>query len=135
DPMPCGRGHDDVVASTAVVPVLKRRSLDRDVAEGGEPLASDSGHIDAGLDGGHRPAKRRQRARCLSGAAAHLEHRDWLVPAGDADEICEELVGVTRPDAVVQLWHVIENPTEVTSILLHHRTIVPCHVHRMCTGI
>jgi len=53
DPMPRRCSHEDIEASTAVVPLLERRRLDVDVAEGGEPLASERGHFRARLDGGH----------------------------------------------------------------------------------
>ncbi len=67
----------------------------------------------------------RQRACRLTGTAAHLKHRRTSVPAGDGGEIGEQLVRVRRPHAVVELGHVVEHPTEVTSIRSCHRTILP----------
>jgi hypothetical protein len=126
--MPRRRGHEDIEACTAVVPLLKRRRFDGDVAEGGELLASECGHFRARLDGGHRASERCQRACRLAGTAAHLKHRRPFVHAGDGDEVCEQLVGVSRPDPVVELRHLVEHPTEVTSIRACHRTILPVAV-------
>src|SRR6266581_1318429 len=44
DPVPRRRGYQDIKAPSAIVPLLERRILDPDVAEGGEPLASERGH-------------------------------------------------------------------------------------------
>src|SRR6266700_2761183 len=67
DPVPRRRGHQDIEAPSAAVPLLERRILDLDVAEGGEPLASQRGHARAGLDGGYRVPEPCQRARRLTG--------------------------------------------------------------------
>jgi hypothetical protein len=54
DPMPRRGGHEGIEVSAAVVPLLERRRLDFDVVEGGDPPASEYGHLCAWLDGGHR---------------------------------------------------------------------------------
>jgi hypothetical protein len=74
DPVPRRCGHEDIEAAPAVVPFLEHRILDFNVAEGGEPLASERGHARAGLDGGYRAPERGQRACRLTGTAAHLEN-------------------------------------------------------------
>ena len=94
DPVPRRRGREHVEASTRVVPLLERRRLNVDVAEGSEPLASKRGHARAGLDRGHRTSQSRQRARRLTGTAAHLKRRRPSVHAGDDDEVRKRLVGV-----------------------------------------
>jgi hypothetical protein len=124
--VPRRSGHEDIEAPSTVVPLLERRIPDLDVAEGGKPLASERGHARAGLDGGHRVPERCQRACRLTGTAAHLKHRGPPVHAGDGDEIREQLVRVRRPHAVVELWHLVEHLTEVTSIRSCHRTNLPC---------
>jgi hypothetical protein len=45
DPVPRRRGHEDIEAPSAVMPLLERRILDLDVAEGGKPLASERARI------------------------------------------------------------------------------------------
>jgi hypothetical protein len=92
-------GHGSAVRRR---PAPERRILDLDVAEGGEPLASERGHARAGLDGGHRVPERGQRACRLTGTAAHLQHRRPPVHAGDGGQIREQLVRVGRPHAVVE---------------------------------
>ena len=124
-PVPRRRGDEDVEAPTAIVPLLEPRRLDRDVAEGGEPLAGERGRLGARLDGSHRASERGQRARRLPGAAAHLEHRRTRVHAGDGDEFCKQFAGVRRSHAVVELGHVFEHSTEATSIRVVHPTILP----------
>jgi len=121
--VPRRRGHEDIEASAAVIPLLKRRRLDFDVAEGGDPLASECGHFHARLDGGHRASERCQRARRLTGAAAHLQHRGPFVQASDSDEVHEQPVGVSRSDPVIELRHIVEHPTEVTLIRVLLRSI------------
>jgi len=128
DPMPRRRGHEDIEAPPAVVPLLERRILDRDVAEGGEPLASERGQARTALDGGHRVPERCQRACRLTGTAAHLKHRGPPVHAGDGDKVGEQLVRVAWPHAVIELWHLVEHLTEVTSIGTCHRTNLPSAV-------
>jgi hypothetical protein len=125
DPVPRRRGHQDIEASTAVVPLLEARRLDGDVAEGGGPLAGECGHVRTRLDGRHGTSEHRQRPRRLTGTAAHLQHRRPLVQAGDGDEVREQLVGVSRPDPVVELRHLVEHPTEIASIRACHHTILP----------
>ena len=128
DPVPRRRGHEDVEAPAAVVPLLERRRLDLDVREAGEPPAGERGHAGARLDGGHRAPERGQRARRLAGAAAHLEHRRPLVHAGDGDEVREQLVGVGRPHPVVELRHLVEHGAEVLSFR-------PGHVPHLGRGV
>jgi hypothetical protein len=53
DPVPRRRSHEDIEARAVVVPLLKPRRLDFDVAEGSEPSASERGHSRARLEGGH----------------------------------------------------------------------------------
>src|SRR5207244_1540306 len=66
-----------------------------------------------------------QRACCLPGSAAHLEYRRMPVHAGDGDEVREQLVGVRRSDAVVELGDLVEDPAEVASISACHAMILP----------
>jgi hypothetical protein len=116
DPVPRRRRHERVEAPAAVVPLLERGFLDADVAEGLDPATGERGHPRTRLDGRHRAPERGQWTGRVTTAAPDLEHRRPLVDADGGGEVREQFAGVARTDAVVQFRHLVEHPTEVTTV-------------------
>jgi hypothetical protein len=83
NPGPRRRGHEDIEAPSAVIPLLERRILDQDVADGGEPLTRERGHARAQLDAGHRAPERRQGACRLAPGRQADQIPAAAVPDGD----------------------------------------------------
>jgi hypothetical protein len=102
DPMPCGRGVDEVERLSLALPLLERLDVDLD-GEARQVAARPFGEVGSQLHADDREASLHQGSRRLAGRAADLQQAVARLEAGHLDQVVEEFVGVFRASLVVEV--------------------------------
>ncbi len=107
DPVPSGRGVDEVERFGLALPGLERRDVDFN-RQAGQVAARSLHEVCAHLDADHREAALERRTRRFAGRAANLQQASAGFELRKRDEVVEQLLRIRGSRRLVQVGGLVE---------------------------